>query len=86
MFTGMGGPSAPSDLKMAAAETEKTTIQVLRQTIKNIRRSMAYQIVDMFESIDSMDEKEFIEMISELDGNGIVMSEMVEKFRRYKGQ
>lgn len=84
MFPGMKMPGPSIESETIKAEQE-TTIQVLRQTIKNIRRSMAFKIVDMFESIDLMDEKEFIEMVSELDGDGIKMSEMVEKFRKYKG-
>jgi len=53
--------------------------------IKLARRALAFKLWDWFDSIDKMDEKEFLDVISELDGDGIKISQMIEKFRKYKG-
>lgn len=64
---------------------KQSSVEEMRSVIKHCRRELAFKMWDFFDSIDKLDEKEFMEVITELDGDGVKISQMIEKFRKYKG-
>lgn len=71
--------------KMSDAQTERTSsVDEMRNVIQHARRELARKIWDFFDSIDKLEEKEFMEVVSELDNDGVKISQLVEKFKKYK--
>lgn len=76
-------PTGPglSDVKMSERETP---IDEMRAEIKMARRKLAFKLRDYFNALEQLSETEFLEVVAELDGDGITISQMVEKHKRYK--
>lgn len=74
-------------VKAQTAEDRKmTAVEEMRDRIKSARRTLAYRIYDFFDAFDTLSEEEFVETMKELDNhNGIKISEIIEKFRKYRG-
>ena len=63
---------------------EESSVEQLNREIQAARRRLANKLVDYFNALDSLGEKEFIEIASTLeDGNGVAISTLIEKYRRY---
>lgn len=84
MFPGMASSPSPMSMKPSETDSQKCSVEEMRDVVRHARRALAFKMWDFFDSIDKLDEKEFMDIISELDGDGIKISQMIEKFRKYK--
>lgn len=66
-----------------SADRLETPVEQMRRSVKEARRRLAFQLRDYFNTLEQMTESEFLEVVSELDGDGIVISQMVEKHKKY---
>lgn len=55
----------------------------MRHEIKSARRKLAFKLREYFIMLECLSETEFLEVVSELDGEGITISQLVEKHKRY---
>lgn len=75
-------PSSPPSTQDLKALRE-TALDNFHNEVKGARRRLAQQLKDYFDALERLSETEFLEIISELDGEGITISQMVEKHKRY---
>lgn len=79
------GPTPPpATMAMEDNKPDLTSIEYLRHEWHENRKAYAYKIVDLFQSLDSMSETEFFEIVSTLDGDGLQIGALIEKFRKFK--
>ena len=64
--------------------TEEPSIEYLRRELAENRRRYAHRLVDLFQSLDNMSDTEFFEIVSTLDGDGLQIGALIEKFRKFK--
>ncbi len=85
-MTGLAQPATcpPPSLKMEDSKPDLTSIEYLRNELNENRKAYAYKIVDLFQSLENMAETEFFEIVSTLDGDGLQIGALIEKFRKFK--
>lgn len=74
-------PSAPSELKLR--EGEYSSVTEYRENMQQARRNLATKLKDAFRALDELTDKEFLEIMKTLE-DGVIASDMLERFRRYK--
>jgi Ca2+-binding EF-hand superfamily protein len=81
----MESMSGFASISEAKQDRKENRLERARLQQKAARLQLAEFIQDMFQSLDNMEENEFLEVVGTLTGEGLTQSELIEKFRKYKG-
>lgn len=74
---------SPAGLLKSVRDERYSSLREYEETMKQARTALAYKLSDALDVLDSLSEKEFLEIVKTLD-NGVTASDMLERFRKYK--